>query len=169
MPEIPILVSQQSYGSGVASGGAIPLAAGGSPAGALSDGFDRVSAQFAHLAEAAHNRQAATDAMTIGTDGAVKLTDLRLSFANDPEPSTMPKRYLEAQAKMQAELLARTNDPKTRELVQRSFTQHAVAGYANIAQDSIVRMNNIQSADFTKNLSTQAQQLAGSANAGDAE
>lgn len=160
MPEIPTFVSTQGYGSGVAPGGTIPLAAGGSGAGALAEGFDRVSAQFAQVAAHTAAQAAALEAAKIDGDVAMQVADMTEKYRTDQDPSTAGARFREEMLALHRTTTAGITNPMVRQRVEMNLAQRGPVAYTHVLTNAAKYQQQITAEGILNAGSEAAKQLA---------
>lgn len=131
MPEIPTFVSTQSLQT-PAQGGQIPISAGAAVGNALAEGFDRVSAQFARVAEQANRQAAAVEAARITGEVEMQAAELAQKFADDPDPSTSPQRFRQELTALHTKATGNIQNPLVMGAVQERLARSMPVAYVHM-------------------------------------
>ena len=157
MPEIPTFVATQSYGSGVAAGGTIPLSAANS---GMADGFERAAAQFAHVAEQANRQAAAVESAKITGDVEMQAAELSQKYANDPDPSTAPQRFRAELMGLHKGATANITNSLVRNHVEERLARSGPVAYIHMLTQSAHNQKLITAASISETGSNNAKALA---------
>ena len=158
MPEIPTFVATQSYGSGTAGGGQIPLSA--VTAGGMADGFERAAAQFAAVAEQANRQAAAVEAAKITGEVEMSAAELSQKYANDPDPSTAPQRFRAELQGMHKAATANIQNSRVRSAVEERLSRSGPVAYIHMLTQSAAAQKSLTASNALEDMSKQSLVLS---------